>query len=103
MIWLFLIPAISLFVGLADLPIGYYTFMRIIVFIASCILVHINYKERNTVDLWVVLFALIAILFNPIFPIYLHDKDLWAILDIICAVIYIVNGAIYYYGRKIAA
>ena len=35
MIWLFLIPAALLLIGIADLDIGYYTFMRIVVFLAE--------------------------------------------------------------------
>ena len=94
MIWLFLIPTVFLLLGVVDLPIGYYTFMRIVVFISSCLIISINYKEHNKLDLWTILFALIAILFNPIIPIYLHDKDVWAILDVIGAIIFMINGVI---------
>ena len=100
MIWLYLIPAAFLLLGVADFPIGYYTFMRIVVFIASCMIISINYKTHNKINLWIVLFALIAILFNPIIPIYLHDKDIWAILDIVGAIIFIIDGIIRYKEAK---
>ena len=100
MIWLYLIPAAFLLLGVADFPIGYYTFMRIVVFIASCMIISINYKTYNKINLWIVLFALIAILFNPIIPIYLHDKDIWAILDIVGASIFIIDGIIRYKEAK---
>ena len=92
MIWIFLIPAALLLIGIADLDIGYYTFMRIVVFLASCFTAFVSYKENEKVNFWVAIFALIAILFNPIIPIYLHDKDTWAVLDFICAVIFIIKG-----------
>lgn len=92
MIWIFLVPALFLLIGIADLPIGYYTFMRIVVFLASCFITFASYKENEKVNLWVILFALVAILFNPIIPIYLHDKDTWAVLDFIGAAIFGVKG-----------
>lgn len=96
MIWIFLIPAALLLIGIADLDIGYYTFMRIVVFLASGFISLINYKEQDKVNFWVVAFALIAILFNPIIPVYLHDKDTWAVLDFICAVLFLIKGIMVY-------
>lgn len=100
MIWLFLLPTAFLLLGVADLPMGYYTFMRIVVFIASCLIVLIEYKGSNNITIWTVLFALIAILFNPIIPIYLHNKDIWTTLDVIAAIIFFINGLIRYKASK---
>lgn len=94
MIWIFLVPALFLLVGIADLPIGYYTFMRIVAFLASCLIAFMSYKENEKVNLWVILFALMAILFNPIIPIYLHDKDTWVVLDFIGATLFAIKGFI---------
>ena len=66
MIWLFLIPAALLLIGIADLPIGYYTFMRIVVFLAGCFITFVSYKENDKVNFWTVAFVLVTILFNPI-------------------------------------
>lgn len=74
--------------------------MRIVVFIASCIIALVEYNSSNNINIWTVLFALIAILFNPIFPIYLHYKDIWAILDIVGAIVFIVKGVITYKESK---
>lgn len=101
MIWLFIIPAVFLLIGLADLPIGYYTFLRIVVFIASCLLSLKTYNEKNKLSLWTIIFAFTAILFNPLIPVYLYDKEIWSILDIIVAVIFIINGYNTYKGRKL--
>lgn len=105
MIWLFIIPAVFLLIGLADLPIGYYTFLRIVVFIASILLslktYNDNDNDKNKLSIWTILFAIIAILFNPLIPVYLNDKEIWSILDVIVAVIFIINGYNSYKGRKL--
>lgn len=100
MICLFNIPAIFLLIGLADLPIGYYTFLRIIVFIASFLLSLKTYNDKNKLSCWTILFAITAILFNPLIPVYLNDKEIWSILDVIVAVIFIINGVLHTRSRN---
>ena len=74
---------------IGDLPIGYYTFVRIIITIgAVCIIVNEPVKDLN---FWRVAFGLIAIVFNPIFPVYLHNKAIWMPIDIIAAVLFAIK------------
>lgn len=94
MIWIFLVPAAFLLLGIADMPMGYYTFMRIVVFLAGIFAAFMSYSEKEGINIWTVIFALVAILFNPIIPVYLHDKEVWAILDFISAGIFIIKGII---------
>lgn len=94
MIWIFFVPAALLLIGIADLDIGYYTFMRIVVFLAGCLITYASYKENDKVDFWTVAFALVTILFNPIIPVYLHDKEVWAVLDFVGAAIFGIKGFI---------
>lgn len=75
--------AILLVVGCFSLPIGYYTFLRIAVCVISILAIVVNHK--NGFD-WVnILLGIIAIIFNPIIPIYLHNKDIWIVIDAISA------------------
>ena len=92
MIWIFLIPAAFLFLGIADLPIGYYTFLRYVVFISSCLIALGNYAQDDKVNFGVILFAVIALLFNPVCPIYLRDKEVWSAIDAITGIIYVGVG-----------
>ena len=82
--WILILVAIMLAIGCFKLPIGYYTFLKIVVFI-TVILVIIANKDEGVNWINMVL-ALIAILFNPIFPIYLHSKIVWVFIDVTCAV-----------------
>ena len=87
MIWLFLIPIALLLIGLADLPTGYSSLGRITVCLISALSCYWSYKSDNKVGVAMVVFGLLALLFNPILPVYLRDKDVWAVIDIVAAVL----------------
>lgn len=82
-----LITAGLLLIAIAELPYGYYIFLRIIVFIVSAICVIEYFEKRN---FFVYIFSMIAILFNPIIPIHL-DKETWIPIDIITSLIFIIS------------
>ena len=82
-----IIAATLLFVAVFNLPIGYYTFMRIGVTIGSILL--IRQEIRNDINTWVILFGIITIIFNPILPIYLGSKSSWIPIDIISGIIFL--------------
>ena len=92
---LFLIPAALLLLALADMPSGYYVLMRIIVCLASAIVAYGGYKRDGSVNGTVILFGLMAILFNPIIPVYLHDRDIWAPIDVIGAIVFVIKGFVW--------
>jgi len=79
---LMLVAAIVvLFIAIFDMPSGYYTFLRIIVFITTGLtaIYFFNKKESATG----IVLLLIAILWNPFIPIYIYDKSVWVVLDLI--------------------
>jgi FtsH-binding integral membrane protein len=92
MIFLFIVPIALLLIGLADLPSGYYVFLRIVVCLVSCLSCYWSYKSNEKVGIATILFALLAVLFNPIIPIYLYDKDIWTVIDISAAVLLGIRG-----------
>ena len=85
--WAAVIAAIMLGFAPLSLPIGYYTALRIVVFIICTLLV---WREKLDTDphLWSFVFIAIGILFNPVVPIYLRDKLTWTYLDIACAAVF---------------
>lgn len=68
-------------------PIGYYTFLRIAITLGA-ILILLDELKREF-NLWVLLFGGVAILFNPILPIYLYKKSLWIPIDIGSAILFV--------------
>ena len=89
---LLLICAGVLLLGLANLPIGYYTFLRIVVTIGAIAVIISEFE--NELNFWIIAFGLIAIIFNPILPVYLHDKAAWMPIDIAAAIFFIIKAFI---------
>ena len=75
-----------LFGAIAEWPYGYYILLRWITCITS-ILVAFQAFEKN-IDWAKVVFIVIAILFNPLAPIYL-SRSIWISLDIITGILFI--------------
>lgn len=79
-----------LLLGVASLPIGFYTFLRIITTIGSMVVVITEFK--NGINFWLITFGITCILFNPFFPIYFHDKQVWIPIDIACAILFLIKS-----------
>lgn len=92
---LFLIPAALLLLALTDMPSGYYVLMRVLVCIASTIVAYGGYKREESVNGTVILFGVMAILFNPIIPVYLYDREIWIPIDIIGAIVFVIKGFVF--------
>jgi len=88
------IPAAVLFIGVFPLPIGYYTLLRLVVTAAAAYIAYDTFQTDKQSG-WIWVFGFVAILFNPLIPIYL-DKELWMIIDFAVAVLFII------YSRKVA-
>lgn len=85
--FLTLFCALSLLVACFPLPIGYYTFLRIIV--SGCAMLIVIKVLRRDANLLGIAFVIMMILFNPIHPIYLYEKSLWLPIDIISALLFL--------------
>ncbi len=83
-----LITIVMLLIALLPMPYGYYTLVRICVCVLSSFLAYKTWQEK--INLWMWIFIIIAILFNPIIPIYL-SRELWAVIDIVVAIVFFVS------------
>ena len=92
------IAALLLIIGCFVLPIGYYTFLRLAVFTAAIVVVIADRKDG--VNISSILFVAIEILFNPIFPVYLHSKIAWTMIDAIVALLFAYKTCDYYRREK---
>ncbi len=77
-----LIVIAMLLLGILDFPYAYYTLLRIVVTVVSAFAAY-NAVE-NDQQPWMIIFGAVAILFNPIIPIYLN-KEIWVVIDVIVA------------------
>jgi hypothetical protein len=78
-----IILSILFFVCLADMPYGYYQFVRFAGFIGFGILGYQAYEQGR--QSWAIVYASLAILFQPFIKIAL-GRPLWNIIDVVVAV-----------------
>jgi hypothetical protein len=90
-----LILAILFFVCLAKMPYNYYEFIRFIALVAFAFLSYESYQEGNKGLAFI--YAALALLFQPLFKIYL-GRTLWNIIDVIVALFLIAT--IFYPKRR---
>jgi hypothetical protein len=88
--WISIFCSVTLLVAVFDFPIEYYTFLRIVVFTGAILMIFSKYLKAH----WIISFLIIAVLFNPIFPIYLREKSIWIPIDIISAICFLITGFI---------
>ena len=83
------IAIILLLLTFLDWPYGYYNFLRIAVTVIAIYYAYSVYQIFNKLNVWFWILGVIVILFNPIFPVYLGDKTIWGIIDIIVAIFFV--------------
>lgn len=87
----FLIPIIILFIApVFKFPYGFYTFLRLVIFISSCFIVYEIFKTFKKININIIIFSLILILYNPIIPVYL-SREIWLPINFVTAFFYIYN------------
>jgi len=96
---LWVIPAAMLILALFHLPYGYYTLLRIVVTVCSAYLSRLEYISTQKISFFVITFGLLALLFNPIIPIY-FSKSIWAGIDLLAALIFGIHAYIFHNNFK---
>lgn len=86
-------------IGLADMPYGYYMITRLVTTGVAIWLIWRLYilGQGGSELLWFL--GGIAVLYNPVFPVYLYSKPLWIMINVVTLGVfwYAVNM-----GRRIA-
>ncbi|PBB94801.1 DUF6804 family protein [Mesorhizobium sp. WSM3862] len=86
-----LIPAALLVLALAPWPYAYYQLLRIVVAIWAAVIAWDQYRLAKSWTPWVICFVAVAVLFNPLAPIYL-TREIWAVLDLAGAAAFATYG-----------
>jgi len=84
------IAAGMLLLGAVSVSSGYYVLLRFFIFGAGSFAAYKNYEgnQKN----WAIAFGIIALVFNPFIPLYLYDKFTWLVIDIVAAILFILNS-----------
>jgi hypothetical protein len=83
-----IIAIIALLVALGDNPYFYYQILRWIVCGVAGYSAYIAFEQKNSTWSWI--FAVIAVLFNPVAPFY-FERAMWIFVDIIAALLIVVS------------
>lgn len=84
--WLCIASAIFLLLAIPPgWPYGFYQLLRWAIFASSVVVTWGFYKSHITA--WAFIFGAVALLFNPIAPIYLN-KQSWVPIDFVAAVLF---------------
>ena len=76
---------VLLLLAIMPLPYGYYTLLRLVVCFTAVFLVWLSYKKQRIKWAWIMGF--IALICNPVVPIY-FAREIWIAIDLIVAVIF---------------
>tara|TARA_B100001123_G_C14528869_1_gene717390 strand:+ start:122 stop:430 length:309 start_codon:yes stop_codon:yes gene_type:complete len=82
-------PTVVLLIGILPMPIGYYTLSRVVVCGCSAYFAYNFYKKKNISKIWI--FGFFTFLYNPILPVYLYEKSIWMVVNIITIVVFYLN------------
>ena len=85
---IFLAGAAISIIAIFPFDVSFYTFVRIAICLSAIYGVYFFNQREN--GLWI-LFAAMAILYNPIKPVYLRDKELWGFVNTITALIFLYS------------
>ena len=77
--------AVLLLLCLAKMLYGYYALVRFIAFIGFVILAFVTYQKRNEIDVTILLYIALALLFQPFAKVVL-GRTLWNIVDAVVGV-----------------
>jgi len=78
-------------------PYFFYQFLKLAIFGASAFSVYLYHKEKN--KQWMIIMVIIAIIFNPINPLY-FGHFLWSIVDLIVALLFFKSPKTHSAGKN---
>jgi len=76
-------------VGILPMPYGYYMLSRLVVCVCAIFFTARLIEASQQKLAW--LFSAIAVLYNPLIPVYLSEKTLWVIVNIVTGIMFFIN------------
>lgn len=80
-----IVLAVLLLLCLAKMPYGYYILVRFVAFVVFGILAFMTYQKRNQIDIEILLYIALALLFQPFAKVAL-GRTLWNVVDVVVGV-----------------
>ena len=87
-LFLFIPAGLLIISNLINLTAGFDVFVKMIICFSSGTIIFYGFKSVKGINETIIIFSLILILFNPVFPIHL-EKELWLPINLLTSGIYI--------------
>lgn len=87
-LFLFIPAGLLIISNLITVTAGFNAFVKMIICFTSGTIIFYGFKSAKGINETIIIFSLILILFNPVFPIHL-EKELWLPINLLISGIYI--------------
>ena len=87
-LFLFIPEGLLIISNLITVTAGFDAFVKMIICFSSGTIIFYGFKSAKGINETIIIFSLILILFNPVFPIHL-EKELWLPINLLTSGIYI--------------
>ena len=87
-LFLFIPAGLLIISNLITVTAGFDEFVKMIICFSSGTIIFYGFKSAKGINETIIIFSLILILFNPVFPIHL-EKELWLPINLLTSGIYI--------------
>ena len=87
--WPAIVATLVLIPTLFDLPYSYYGFLRFVIMIASVYYAYWLYNLERKQSIWFWALIIVAIMFNPFFPVGLGNKSVWQVVDLVVVIFFV--------------
>ena len=87
-LFLFIPAGLLIISNLVTFAPGFNAFVKMIICFSSGTIIFYGFKSAKGINETIIIFSLILILFNPVFPIHL-EKELWLPINLLTSGIYI--------------
>ena len=87
-LFLFIPAGLLIISNLVAFQVGFDTFVKMVICFSSITIIFYAFKSAKGINETIIIFSLILILFNPVFPIHL-EKELWLPINFLTSGIYI--------------
>lgn len=67
---------------------SFYTLLRLVVTAVAVYYAYYLYQSLKKKDFWFWALVVVAVIFNPLVPIYIYNKSTWGIIDVVVAIFF---------------
>ena len=89
-IWPAVVAIMAMLLALLSWQYGMYTLLKGVTAVVAAYYAYDIYIGSRSFGIWFWIMVAVALFLNPIIPVYLYDKGLWQIVNVVVAVLFIV-------------